>query len=350
MALAGLVGEGKVLVFDPSKPQTQPYIRVQVRFNVANPLRMAKVVTTKGGKSWTIRFDYERIQKHCFTCQRLNHEQRICPLEVKKRKDVAMARRQAIEKELEHRKVLLCEGDPLFGVLREDQVGIDPMTGRTKIAKEVMDEMRQCLKLSTEEDKVIREERVRKSVAEVEQDPMLQRTVLRLEAPPIISHDLNKGKGHVFNYEEEFLRRGKGSSEPPGSEKLMGAAISAGMAMRLGAPPGFGQTESEDVNFCHDFMLPSAGSTVFSTGFSEPCASSGTIKKVYKRKRPQKSKRKQRNVVELESFGAGVSSKAEGKQILSGLKRKVETEDGELLVSARSKSLKMVPKEGPSNL
>lgn len=74
MALGDLVGEVKVLIFDPQKPQTQPYERVQVRFNVANPLRMSKIVKIKGGKSVTIHFNYERIQKRYFTCQRLNHE------------------------------------------------------------------------------------------------------------------------------------------------------------------------------------------------------------------------------------------------------------------------------------
>lgn len=343
MALADMIGEVKVLVFDPSKPQSQPFIRAQVRFNVANPLRPAKVVTAKGGKSWTIKFDYERIQKRCFTCQRLNHEQRICPLEVKKRKEVALARRQAIEKELEHRSVVLSEGDPLFGVLREDQVGINLSTGRPKIAKEVMDEMRQYLSLSTAEDRVIREERVRKSVAEVEQVPMLQKMFLRLEAPPTISRDLNKGKGHVFNYEEERLSRGKGSSVTPNSEKLMASAIGAGMAMRLG-PPLDAHSGSEDVRLGVNFLPLSEGSTVFSSGFSEPVASSGTLKKVYKRNRPPKSKRKQRKLVVLDA------DKGAGKQIMSGLKRKVETEDGELPVLARSKSLKVVPKEGPSNL
>ncbi|XP_056856840.1 uncharacterized protein LOC130506226 [Raphanus sativus] len=77
MALADMIGEVKVLVFDPSKPQSQPFIRAQ----------------------------------------------RICPLEVKKRKEVALARRQAIEKELEHRSVVLSEGDPLLEFLEKKPSG-----------------------------------------------------------------------------------------------------------------------------------------------------------------------------------------------------------------------------------
>ena len=342
------MGEVKEMVFDPSKPQTQPYIRLQVRFNVAKPLRMAKVVTTKGGKSWSIHFDYERIQKRCFTCQRLNHEQKMCPLVVRKRQDEALARRQMVAKELEKKKAVLNESDPLYGVLREDQVGINSLTGRPKIAKEVMDEMRQYLLLASEEDRIIREERVRKSVAEVEQDPMLQRMVLRLELPPVISYDVNKGKGIVFNYDENVKRLRSGAGVPA-SEKLMASAIGAGMAMRLGPKP-IALTESEDANFGFNARTFSSGSTVFSTGFSEPCASSGTKKKVYQRRRPPKSKRKLRTLGEPLSKGAASSSMETGNQIAGGVKRKVEIEEGELLVSAKSKSLKIVPREGLSNL
>ena len=309
---------------------------------------MAKVVTTKGGKSWSIHFDYERIQKRCFTCQRLNHEQKICPLMVRKRQDEAMAHRQVVAKELEKKKSVLNESDPLYGVLREDQVGINSLIGRPKIAKEVMDEMRQYLLLASEEDKVIREDRVRKFVAEVEQDPMLQRMVLRLEAPLIISYDVNKGKGIVFNYEEN-VKRLRSSAGVPASEKLMASAIGAGMAMRLGPKPT-ALTESEDANFGFNARALSSGSTVFSTGFLEPCASSGTKKKVYQRRRPTKSKRKLRTIGETFIEGAASTSKEAGKLIVGGVKRKVEIEEGELLISARSKSLKVVPSEGLSNL
>lgn len=52
--------------------------------------------------------------------------------------------------------------------------------------------------------------------------------------------------------------------------------------------------ESEEQNFGGNFRTSFQGSTVFSTGFSEPCASPGTKKKSYQRRRPSKSKRKSR--------------------------------------------------------
>lgn len=79
MTLEEMIGEVKLVVFDPSKPITQPFIRVQVRFNVA------KVLNMDGGKTHTIHFEYEKLQKHCFTCKRLNHEKNIFPLAVKQR-------------------------------------------------------------------------------------------------------------------------------------------------------------------------------------------------------------------------------------------------------------------------
>lgn len=315
-----------------------------MKFNVAKPLRMSKVVNIKGGKSATIHFDYERIQKRCFTCQRLNHEQSICPLLVKRRKDAAMVRRQKISQELELKNTILKEDDPLFGVLSEEQVGISSVTGRPKIVKEVLDEMRQYLRLASDEDRLIREERVRTSVAEVERDPILQRTVLRLEAPPKVSTDFNKGKGIVFSYEESS-KKIKGQVH---SEKLMASAIRAGTAGLWNAE-NILMAESEDANFRENFMA-SSGSTVFSTGFSEPCASSGTVKKTYQRRRPPKSKRKPRPLLNADKEEGIIWDNAVGKRVEGSKKRKVETEVGDLLVSARSKTPKVIPREGSPNL
>lgn len=55
--LGGMIGKVLVVAFDPMKPITQDYIRVQVHFNVANPLRMSKVLNIKGGKTAIIHFN-----------------------------------------------------------------------------------------------------------------------------------------------------------------------------------------------------------------------------------------------------------------------------------------------------
>ena len=66
----------------------------------------------------------------------------------------------------------LSESDPLFGVLEEDQVGINPASGRPRIAPEVLEEMRNYLRASTSEDRHVREQRVISSVKEAESNPI----------------------------------------------------------------------------------------------------------------------------------------------------------------------------------
>ncbi|KAG2270549.1 hypothetical protein Bca52824_065104 [Brassica carinata] len=267
MALGDLVGEVKEIIFDPSKPQTQPYERVQVKFNVANPLRMSKIV------------------------------------------------------------------------------GINSATERPKIAKEVLDEMRQYLLMATDEDRLIREERVKSYVAAVEKDHVLQRTVLRLEPPPIRSQDFNKGKGIVFTYEAN-------NKKPSGrdqSEKLMASAIRAGTAGRWNAST-ISSAESDGANFYGDFIGSSDSSTVFSTGFSEPCTSAGAKKKTYQRRRPPKSRRKPRLLTAVDKQEGVLWDKSADKRVEGCKKRKVESEVGELLVSAKSKTPKVIPREGSPTL
>lgn len=60
--LGEMIGAVKVVAFDPSKPITQDFIRVQVRFNVAKPLKMARVLNMGTVKTHTIHFDYEKLQ------------------------------------------------------------------------------------------------------------------------------------------------------------------------------------------------------------------------------------------------------------------------------------------------
>ncbi|XP_013588999.1 PREDICTED: uncharacterized protein LOC106297268 [Brassica oleracea var. oleracea] len=202
-ALGDLVGKTKVVAFDPSKPITQDFVRVQVLFDVSKPLKTHRVLDLGGGRTTTIRFHYEKVQKRCFTCQQLNHEQQICPLKFRQRQEEAALRRERRQEVLHQRKPVLDKDDPLFGVLNESQVGIDPLTGRPKIVKEVLDEMRRYLLAEVGEDILVKVDRVQKTVEEAEKDPVAQRTILRLEPVPVLSYDLDKGKGRVFDYGEK---------------------------------------------------------------------------------------------------------------------------------------------------
>lgn len=52
-----------------------------MKFDVSRPLRISKVVNLLcDGGYVTLSFDYERVQKRCYKCQRLTHDLETCPL------------------------------------------------------------------------------------------------------------------------------------------------------------------------------------------------------------------------------------------------------------------------------
>lgn len=91
--------------------------------------------------------------------------------------------------------------DPLHGVLTYEDVGIDVATGRPKISKEVFDEMRNYLSVQDPSEKQARIIRVRKSVWDLKDDPVGQKSLLHLETSTIVTNDINKGKGIVYDFE-----------------------------------------------------------------------------------------------------------------------------------------------------
>lgn len=60
-------------------------LRMRVHINGRLPLIKQSVIEYKGGDEVTAHFVYERLEKHCSMCQRLDHELRDC-LEAKARK------------------------------------------------------------------------------------------------------------------------------------------------------------------------------------------------------------------------------------------------------------------------
>ncbi|XP_056860161.1 uncharacterized protein LOC108834858 [Raphanus sativus] len=199
-AFADNLGKVDIVAYDPSKAQSNDYVRVRVFFDVARPVRKTKVFNLPRGGSVTIRYDFERLQKRCYHCQRLTHDKDKCPILVQERKDQALARRQKVMLEKQIDGLKLHQDDPLFGVLSDDQVGLDVVTGRRKINPEVLQNMREYLLASEGSEKRVREERVKKSVLDLANDPIGQRNFLRLEAPPTVICEVDKDKGLVFDY------------------------------------------------------------------------------------------------------------------------------------------------------
>lgn len=275
----------------PDMPQNQDFVRVKIKFDVSRPLRQSKVVNLPGGKSTVVTFHYERIQKRCYNCQRLTHEKDLCPLLIKQRLDQTIDRKLGKKFEKPKPSLVLKESDPLFGVLSEDQVGMHPVLGRPRIAPDVLEGMRQYLLMGDGEDRKIREARVKSSVAETEKDPFLQKTVLRMEPPPLISNDISKGRGVVFGYDSS-----DSSSNSAHYSQLVEKSSLAVVENRnedVIIPWGSNAGLVDSSIQMRLFSIPiQSGSTVFRTGLSEAGSSGTRLNKLNPRKRPTKNQRK----------------------------------------------------------
>ncbi|VVB03712.1 unnamed protein product [Arabis nemorensis] len=117
----------------------------------------------------------------------------------------------------------------------------------------------------------------------------------KLEPSPVISIDLNKGKGLVFGFENQDTFKAKDKGVKNG-QRLLDDAIRSGVAMRVG--PLVNQTQSEQIagNFVGSSSGKQACSTVFRAGNSD-AGSSGTSKKTRKpRRRPNRAVRNKSKV------------------------------------------------------
>lgn len=145
--IAGHIGQVTHVAYDPLKPQSRGYVRVRVLFDVNRPLRNSRKVQTPTGEIVDIGIEYERIRKRCYQCQRLTHDKENCPFNPVNRQSVATGGIKITN--IPCRLVPKISKDgPLFGVLTDDDVGIDTVSGKPKIAKAVLDEMRQYLSVA----------------------------------------------------------------------------------------------------------------------------------------------------------------------------------------------------------
>lgn len=116
----------------------------------------------------------------------------------------------------------LKQSDLLFGILEEHQVGVNPLTGRQRIAPEVLEGMRQYVNVSNADEKLIRIERIKKSVREVESDPVMAKS-LQLESPPLVSAGSSKAKGIVFSYNDQHALQP--SLKAPASSSILNVML-----------------------------------------------------------------------------------------------------------------------------
>uniref|UniRef100_A0A1J3E8B8 Zinc knuckle CX2CX4HX4C domain-containing protein n=1 Tax=Noccaea caerulescens TaxID=107243 RepID=A0A1J3E8B8_NOCCA len=118
----------------------------------SRPLQKSKVIQLPDGEKANVNFYCKRIQKRCFNCQRLNHEKDVCPLLVRTRQERATGRGHRVAEERKEQEPIIKSSGPLFGVLSEDQVDVNPITGKLKINPEVLEDLRRYLVANNGDD------------------------------------------------------------------------------------------------------------------------------------------------------------------------------------------------------
>ncbi|XP_013705054.1 uncharacterized protein LOC106408917 [Brassica napus] len=327
-AFGDLIGRVDVVAFDPNKAQSHDYVRVRVFFDVSRPVRKEKVINLPGGGSVTLRYDFERIQKRCYHCQRLTHEKDKCPLLIQARREQSDARRQRVVAAKQSSEHCIQKNDPLYGVLSDDQVGIDRATGRSKINPDVLQNMREYILAADGGEKRVREERVRQSILDLEKNPRGQKEFLRLEPAPVVILDVNREKGLIFDYSGKDCEKAR--EEKEGSRT---SDVSRG---------NFNSNGKDQI-----FSTPS-GSIECSTGFSAGytvASSSGTSRsKGGGRRRPP---RRQRTFKSKPTGSANIGVEGEeDTQENMATKRRAEEVAGNYAKIARRTNSEVVPNGG----
>lgn len=326
-------GQVTHVAFDPLKPQSRGFVRVRILFDVNRPLRNTREVELPTGEVVSIGIEYERIRRRCYQCQRLTHDKDRCPFNPSNRHTGATGGIKVAGIIPSRLIPKISKDDPLFGVLTNDDVGIDPVSGRPKIAKAVLDEMRQYLSVVDPQEKKVRIERVRKSVWDLELDPQGQQTLLRLEAPTQFTTDENKGKGLVFDFNVAVSQQTSGKHK-----QLM---VNGNGDSKLASSVDY-DTASEN----------SVGSTALQASFKT--GPSGTNPKVVKKRNRPNQWRRKAQALKLKDLkeGSGTSNingTASEKSGEDGIlvKRKAPEEDVVASKIAKRDVKKVVPNEEP---
>ncbi|CAN8251766.1 unnamed protein product [Cochlearia groenlandica] len=209
--------------------------------------------------------------------------------------------------------------------------------------------MRLYLIASEGAERKIREERVKSSIAEVEKDPLLKKMVPRLEAPPLVTKELNKGKGFVFDFESSGYSSASENNQRI-IPKLMGDAIkSGGFHGREYGQFSDGVLDEKGSTYVSSSFME--GSTVFRTGSFEPSSSGTFLKKKNIRKRPYKSRRKPRVSKPLALDKTELTEMEATRSLSVGQnKRKCEGVECPTQKTARTDLQEVVPKGGLPNV
>ncbi|KAG2331652.1 hypothetical protein Bca52824_002832 [Brassica carinata] len=165
-ALAKEIGKVEEIAYDPKVSHTKDYIRAKITFNTV-----------------TIAYEYEKIHKRCFHCLRLTHEKIRCPM---LRKGGANSK--------------IVSPDPkALSLVPVASEKLDGPPGFPVLFPELSKEDRKMALLyishSNETERKARIQRVQQGIEESKEE-----SSIRLMK---ITKDLDRGKGHVFSYQEQ---------------------------------------------------------------------------------------------------------------------------------------------------
>ncbi|KAJ0230773.1 hypothetical protein HA466_0304890 [Hirschfeldia incana] len=202
--LASEVGLVEEIAYDPKISHTKEYVRVLIKFNVENPLKAERKLTIPG-EVVTIKYEYEKIHKRCFHCQRMTHEKIRCPI----------LRRGAGRgiplgtKPMESSSVQPSPATTSNAELEkwDSRPGFPPLF--PELSKQDQKMAMLYISHSDNTERLARIERVKQGIldSKAESSAMITK----------ITRDLEKGKGHVFSFPESTGEQRQGAFARLGS-------------------------------------------------------------------------------------------------------------------------------------
>ncbi|XP_013628103.1 PREDICTED: uncharacterized protein LOC106334350 [Brassica oleracea var. oleracea] len=244
--------------------ETMDFLASKVRLDITRPALEKKVLNLPSGGQAVIEFEYEKLTKRCFHCLPLTHERPDCPYLREKVRPV-------------FKEVVVSSNGRASNL--KDPVGTVPPPGHAvppgfspmfpQLAEEERNAALQYVFHSDPTESQARIMRVQQSITD--------KGAVGARQMPLISHNLKKGKGHVFGYE----RQRKIGGDVFCSSKYMPFKLSTGLVVSCGADDLEVSSSSSPV-----------GPTVFRIGSSTINHPTGTKSDGKKsRRRPQRWKR-----------------------------------------------------------
>ncbi|XP_013658092.2 uncharacterized protein LOC106362793 [Brassica napus] len=187
--LASEVGKVEEIAYDPKVSHFKDYVRAKVTFNVENPAKASRKLSTKSGGTVDIEFEYEKIHKRCFHCLRLTHEKIRCPL-LRRGAGGAKIRDGTSGPNAVNPHSVAVAPPPLKVPQLEGPPGFPPLFPELSLEEQKMAML--YISHADETERRARIERVRQGIAENARESAMRMAKITTE--------LDKGKGHVYLY------------------------------------------------------------------------------------------------------------------------------------------------------